>query len=84
MSATIKSCLSEVAYNNTLEEEKTERPVNSDPNKKQPFASPVGNEDQKPLMTIAEAVRESVCLNDCSNSGICVNGMLMTNVLKTI
>ena len=62
MTAAIKSCLTEVAYNISLEKEMTEEPVDSNINNKKP-------------MSIAEAVRENVCLNDCSNNGDCVNGM---------
>ena len=62
MTAAIKACLTEVAFNNSLEKETTEESVDSN----------INNTKQ---ISIAEAVRENVCLNDCSNHGDCVNGM---------
>ena len=77
MSAVIKSCLTEVSYNNTLKEAETEETVDSNTGKTQPLSTDMGNtggRPPRPPMTIAEIVRENVCLNDCSNNGDCVIG----------
>ena len=67
MAAVIKTCLTEVSYNNTLEDEKTADETAG------------GNSGDSQPISIAEAVRENVCLNDCSNSGDCVNGILLSS-----